>query len=79
MNENKSNSTPWEIEKVDRYYYASGRNAWTYKEITFWFNPHTLERKETVREDTINTGEEYNLPEWAKGITIRNKKLDADY
>lgn len=66
----------WKIESVDRYYYASGRNYNTYKEVTYWYNPRTLERKETVREQTISTGSEYELEEWAKGITRRNKSLD---
>lgn len=37
------------IESVDRYYYMSGRNAKTYVEVTFYFNPYSLERTEVQR------------------------------
>jgi len=69
----------WKIESVDRYYYASGRNYWTYKEVTYWYEAHTMQRKETVRQETISTGGEWNLPEWAKGITSRRKSLESDF
>ena len=69
----------WNIERVDRYYYASGRNYYTYMEVTYWYETHTMQRKETVRQETISDGEEWKLPEWAKGITTRRKSLDAQY
>jgi len=69
----------WKIESVDRYYYSSGRNHWTYKETTYWYESHTLERKETVRQQTITTGGEWDLPEWAKGITSRRKSLESGF
>lgn len=69
----------WEIESVDRYYYASGRNYDTYKEVTFYFNNKTLERKEVVREVTILSGDIWSLPEWAKSITVRRKSLESNY
>lgn len=68
--------TPLDIERVDRYYYASGRNNWTYKEVTYWYNPLTTERKETIRQTDIITGSEWDLPEWAKGITERRRTLE---
>ena len=43
----------WKIESVDRYWYWSSRNGKTYCEITYWYEPHTLERKETKREEFI--------------------------
>jgi len=69
----------WKIEKVDRYYYASGRNYDTYVETTYWYEGHTMQRKESTRQETILTGEENKLPEWAKGITMRRKILDASF
>lgn len=69
----------WSIESVDRYYYASGRNYWTYREVTHWYEKHTMERKEKIREETISTGNEWNLSEWAKGITCRMKSLESDF
>lgn len=69
----------WKIESVDRYYYASGRNYWTYKEVTYWYEARTMERKESIRQETISTGGEWNLPEWAKGITSRRKSLELDF
>lgn len=69
----------WKIENVKRYYYASGRNHWTYKEITFWYEAHTAQRKETVRQETIITGGEWDLPEWAKCITNRNLLIESGF
>lgn len=69
----------WKIESVERYYYASGRNYWTYVEITYWFESHTTQRKETVRKETISTGEEWSLPYWASTITTRRKSLEANF
>lgn len=68
----------FEIESVDRYYYFDGRNSKRYVETTFWFNPFTLERKETQRNEFIQTGQEYKLPEWARSITVRRKDLESD-
>lgn len=67
----------WKIDTVDRYYYASGRNQWTYKEVTYWYEAHTRQRKESLRQFTISTDEEFNLPEWAKGIKERRKSLES--
>lgn len=68
----------WKIDSVDRYYYQSGRNYTTYKEVTYWYEIHTLERKETVRSETINDGSVHQLPEWARGITTRNRLLEIN-
>ncbi len=67
----------WKIESVDRFYYASGRNYNTYKEITYWYEIHTMQRKEIVRQETILVGSEYKLPDWAKGISQRKRSLDV--
>ena len=67
----------WKIEKVDRYWYASGRNYTTYVETTFWYESHTLQRKETTREHTTLCGDNYALPEWAKSITSHRRTLDC--
>ncbi len=69
----------WEIELVDRYYYASGRNHDTYKEVTFWFNPLSMERRETTREESVGTDEQWKLPDWAKSITTRRKSLEHNF
>lgn len=69
----------FQIDSVDRYYYASGRNYWTYREVTHLFGVNSGARKETVREVTICTGEEWNLPDWAKGITSRKKHLESNF
>lgn len=68
----------WKIENVDRYYYASGRNYLTYVETSYWYEAHTMQRKETSRKETILTGEKYRLPEWAKSITSRRKSIETD-
>lgn len=68
----------WEIESVDRWRQVDGRNSWLYKEVTHWFEKHTLQRKETVRQASIYTGQEYSLPEWAQGITKRIKTSADD-
>jgi hypothetical protein len=67
----------WEIESVDRYYYAYSRNEDIYKEVTFWFNPLTLERRETVREVLVLHNNKYSLPDWAKSITNYRKSLNC--
>jgi len=68
----------WEIESVERYYESAGRNSKTYREITHWYSPTTLERKETQRQVDIYDGQEYTLPDWAKGITKRVKNWIDD-
>lgn len=67
----------WVINHVDRYYYASGRNYDTYVETTMWHEIHTLQRKETVRTETISVGDKWKLPDWAKAITTRRKSLES--
>lgn len=69
----------WTIDRVETYWYWSGRNDITYKEITFWYDPSTCERKETVRSASALHSEKYNLPEWAKCITNHNKSMDYEY
>ena len=61
----------WKIDRVESYYYASGRNRLTYEEITYWYNPNTCDRKETKRTATVgdNKNSWYDLPDWAKPIT----------
>lgn len=66
----------WEIESVKRYWYLSGRNQTTYVELTHWYDPITLQRKETKRQQSIYDRCEHELEDWAKGITERNRKLD---
>ena len=70
-------SEEFKIESVDRYYYFSGRNGKNYVEVTFWYNPVSLERKETKRSESIYTGQEYQLPDWAKSITERRRGLES--
>lgn len=68
----------WEVESVDRYWYWSSRNGKTYIEITYWFEPHTLQRKETKRSVDNHYGDHYSLPDWAKSITENRKSLNDD-
>lgn len=67
----------WELEITERYYYLSGRNSKTYVEISYWYHPITLERKETRRFAHINDGQEYTLPDWAKSCAYR-RQLNYD-
>lgn len=69
--ESAFSSQKWEIESTDRYYYLSGRYSKTYTEVTFWYNPFTLERKETIRSQYISYGEEYKLPDWCRSCEYR--------
>ena len=68
----------WEIESVDRHWYWSSRNGKTYIETTYWFEPHTLQRKETKRSVDNHYGDYYSLPDWAKSITENRKSLNDD-
>lgn len=68
----------WMIESVDRWRQVDGRNSWLYKEVTYWYEKHTMQRKETVRVADIYDGQEFLLPEWAKGITKRIKTSTDD-
>ena len=68
----------WKIDRVESYYYHSGRNSNEYVEVTFWYNPKTLERKETSRRASCYSGGEYKLPEWAKTIKERRRSLESD-
>ncbi|MDD4009267.1 MAG: hypothetical protein PHQ67_05585 [Fermentimonas sp.] len=69
----------WKIESVERHWQRSGRNSKTYREVTHWFEPHTMKRKETIREEFIYDGQEYRLPDWAKGITKRISSVADNY
>lgn len=68
----------WKIDRVESYYYFCGRNNKEYVEVTFWYNPTTLERKETSRRECCYCGSEYMLPEWAKTIKERRRSLESD-
>lgn len=68
--------TEMKIDRVDSYYYHSGRYSITYVEVTFWYNPHTLERKETTRTRIAARGKKHELPDWAKSITTHDASLD---
>ncbi len=61
----------WEIEKTDRFWHLSGRFSKTYTEVTFWYCPTTLERKETTRQEFICDGQEDRLPAWCKFCDYR--------
>jgi hypothetical protein len=67
----------WKIESVDRYYYKSGRNYNTYVETTYWYEAHTMQRKETNRQVSELYDCSYRLPEWAKSITENRKTLNC--
>jgi hypothetical protein len=66
----------WHIERVDRYYYMPSRNGYQWKEVTYWYNPVSLERKETVRSFDSYDFQDYRLPEWARGITEHRRIMD---
>lgn len=66
----------WVIRSIDSYYYQSGRNYDTYVEVTTLINLETQELKDIERSVTILEREEHTLPNWAKGITKRNRKLE---
>lgn len=68
----------WEIESVDSFYYRSNRfYSYTYKEVTYWYNPKTLKRKETERTECIEQGQEYRLPIWCSRCEYR-KRLNVE-
>jgi hypothetical protein len=69
----------WKIESVDRYYHFCNRYQTKYVETTYWYEPHTLERKETTRIFEINYQDIHKLPDWAKSITQRRNSLDFNY
>lgn len=66
----------WAIESVDRYWFFSSRNGRKFVETTFWYEKHTLERKETIRAvDDIY--DDFNIPDWARSITVHRKGMDS--
>jgi len=69
----------WQIESVDRYWYWASRNGRTFVETTYWFESHTMQRKETKREIPNHYGDCYGLPEWAKNVQEHRKSLDCGY
>lgn len=73
------NKLSFQIETVDRYWYYCGRNNRKFVEVTFWINPLTFERKETVRGESFFPSEEYKMPEWCKSIKEHRSSLDAQY
>ncbi|MFA5649539.1 MAG: hypothetical protein WC914_00135 [Proteiniphilum sp.] len=66
----------WQIERVDRYYYQSGRNHNTWIETTYWYETHTMKRIEKTRTYDGLANDTYNMPDWAKGITERRRLLE---
>lgn len=68
----------WHIDRVESYWYWSGRNQRTFKEVTFWFNPANCERKETSRWEIVYGGDVWGLPDWAKCIDKHNKMQDYE-
>lgn len=73
------NEEIFNVESVDRYWYYCGRNNREFVEITYWVNPLTLERKETVRRESFFPAEEDRMPEWCKSIKAHRVSLDATY
>lgn len=69
----------WQIEKTESFWYNSSRNGKTWMEITFWFNPETMERKETRRSHSCYDGQEWENPDWTKPIEKYSRHLDYDY
>lgn len=67
----------WQIEKVDRYWYYCGRNNREFVETTYWYDPITLRRKETSRKKCFFPSEEWEMPDWCRGITEHRRSLDA--
>lgn len=59
----------WELELTEKFFYESGRFTTEYVEISYWYNPITLERKETVRKQTVTKGD--TLSDWAKECGYR--------
>lgn len=76
ININKSDAAQkWEIERVEKYWYWSGRNSKTYKEVTFWVAMPSLKRKEFTRVHHCIAGNEWDNPDWVNTITNHNKVL----
>lgn len=65
----------WEMGRIETYWYYSGRNAKTYVEITFFFNPYTLEITEKTRKHTCLVSDDWKRPEWARCITTFNEQM----
>lgn len=68
-----------QIERTDRYWHYCGRNNRQFVETTYWYNSITQERTETTRSESFFPSEEWNMPEWCKGITEHRSRLDAQY
>lgn len=64
----------WKIDRVESFWYFSGRYEKTYSEITYWYDPISLIRRETQR--TYSTEYTHGLPDWCKSIQTRNKNLE---
>ncbi len=70
----ETNKVEWEIDRVESYWYNSGRYCKTYTEVTFWYDPISTVRKETVRTFTASGNDQ--LPDWALPIQTRNRSLE---
>ena len=64
----------FKIDRVEKFWFFHNRNFKTFKEITFWYNPETMERKETSRCWSEDSGG--IKPEFAENITEHNKTMD---
>lgn len=69
-------SIEWKIDRVESFYYNSGRYARTYVEITYWYDPISTVRRETKRSYTASGNDD--IPDWALPIQNRNKNLERD-
>ncbi len=67
-------STEWKIDRVETFWYQSGRYCRTYTEVTYWYDPVNCNRRETKRSFTASGTDE--LPDWAQPIQTRNRILE---
>ena len=61
----------WELEITEMYMYLNGRYSKCFVRISYWYNPITLERKETIEKEYCNDGQEHILPDWTKSCEYR--------
>lgn len=68
----------WILSETQRFYYHSGPNSITYKEVSFWYNKDTMERTDTVRSFILTDAKESNMPDWCQCCEYR-KQLNTDW
>lgn len=64
----------WKIDRIETYWYQSGRDSRTYVKITYWSQADSSVKKEL--KISYTACDEENLPFWTLSAQKRNTSLE---